>query len=113
MLTIEALEAAGYKKWNMGISAYAMFMYEKCVEDEIGKKYFIHVDVFDSYPNQEPGTHNFSPQVQYRDEKDTVPTVNMSYLGRHPNDYTVEDIENFFDRAWLFMDKPYYERWEG
>ena len=112
MMTIEALEAARYKKFKMGVSRYDLFMYSKCSEDKIGKKYHIFIDVFDSYPHQKMGTYNFQPEVQFRDREDTAPTVNMTYLGKSPNGYTLEEIEDFFDRAWLFMDKPYYERFD-
>jgi len=112
MLTLEALEAAGYKSYPNTLSRYALYGMEKRIEDQFGTKYFIHVEVFESYPHQDPTTYNFDTTVQFRDcdhfELGKKPTVNMTYLD--DADTTIEDIEHFFERAWEFLDCPYYER---
>jgi hypothetical protein len=115
MLTLEALEAAGYKKFKSTLSMHALFGMEKRIEDQFGTKYFIHVEVFEPYPNQDREGYNFDVAVQFIDndyfEVGKKPTVNMTYLD--DADTTIEDIEQFFERAWLFMSCPYYERNEN
>ena len=110
MLTLEALEAAGYKKFKSTLSQYALFGMQKRIEDKLGTKYFINVEVFGPYPHQDPTTYNFDTTVQFIDnDKDSIaPVVNMAYLD---DEYTsIYDIEYFFERAWRFMGCPYYER---
>ena len=107
-LTIEALDAAGYNRYNMGVSGYALMLCQKRVYDKNGIKYHISVDVFGAHPGQPDGTFNFEPQVQFTDDDDHTPTVNMTYLD--DSETTVQDIEDFFERAWHFMGCPYYER---
>ena len=110
MLTLEALEAAGYKKFKNTLSQYSLFGMEKRVEDQFGTKYFIHVEVFGPYPHQDPTTYNFDTHVQFVDNDDIKPTINMTYIDNE--DTTIEDIEKFFERAWEFLGFPYYERHE-
>ena len=110
MLTLEALEAAGYEKFKNTLSQYSLFGMEKRVEDQFGTKYFIHVEVFGPRPNQEHPS--FDVMVQFKDYDHfgvgKKPTINMTYLD--DADTTIEDIEQFFERAWGFLGFPYYER---
>jgi hypothetical protein len=112
MITLEKLKAAGYVQFSMGVSGYALFLMDKRIEDEVGIKYSIHIDVFPAYPNQEPGTYNFRPQAQFNGMKDLSDraTANMIYLT--DKDTTIEDVEKFFEEAWVFMGCPYYERFQ-
>ena len=115
MLTLEALEAAGYKKFKSTLSQYALFGMEKRIEDQFGTKYFIHVEVFGPYPHQCPTTYNFDTTVQFIDndhfEVGKKPTINMTYIDDEHT--TIEAIEYFFERAWEFLGCPYYERNES
>lgn len=108
MITMGELCACGYVQYPMGVSGYALFLLQKQVDDEKGIKYHINIDVYGAYPNQEPGTFNFQPEVQFTNFSDTNPTVNMTYIT--DKNTTLSDIEDFFERAWEFMGKPYYER---
>ena len=112
MLTLEALEAAGYKSYPNTLSRYALYGMEKRIEDQFGTKYFIHVEVFEPHPHQDPESNNFDVAVQFIDcdyfEVGKKPTINMTYLD--DADTTIEDIEQFFEGAWEFLDCPYYER---
>lgn len=112
MLTLEALEAAGYKKYSNTLSQYSLFGMQKRIEDQFGTRYFINVEVFGPYPHQDPTTYNFDTTVQFVDcdhfEVGKKPTINMMYLD--DKDTTIEDIEKFYERAWEFLGFPYYER---
>lgn len=108
MLTLEALEAAGYKKYSNTLSQYSLFGMQKRIEDQFGTKYFINVEVFGPYPHQDPTIYNFDTTVQFTDDDDIKPTINMTYID--DADTTIEDIEKFFERAWEFLGFPYYER---
>jgi hypothetical protein len=112
MLTLEALEAAGYKSYPNTLSRYALYGMEKRIEDQFGTKYFIHIEVFEPLPHQDPESNNFDVAVQFIDndqfEVGKKPTINMTYLD--DADTTIEDIEQFFERAWEFLGFPYYER---
>ena len=112
MLTLESLGVAGYKPYGNTLSRYALYGMEKRIEDQFGTKYFIHVEVFEPYPNQDRESYNFDVAVQFIDndyfEVGKKPTINMTYLD--DADTTIEDIEEFFERAWEFLGFPYYER---
>jgi 20S proteasome alpha/beta subunit len=112
MLTLKALEDAGYRHHRNTLSQYSLFGMEKRIEDKFGTKYFIHIEVFGPTPHQDPTTYNFDPMVQFIDndyfEVGKKPTINMTYLD--DKDTTIEDIEEFFERAWEFLNCPYYER---
>jgi len=112
MLTLEALEAAGYKPHSNTLSRYALYGMEKRIEDQFGTKYFIHVEVFQPYPNQDREGYNFDVAVQFIDHDyfgvGKKPTINMTYID--DADTTIEDIEEFFEGAWGFLNCPYYER---
>jgi len=112
MITLKELEDAGYIRYKCSISQHAEFLMQKRVEDSNGTKYFISIDVYAAYPNQSPSTLNFEPHVQFVDNEPDDPflrpTVNMTYLD--DKNTMLQDVENFFERAWEFMGKPYYER---
>ncbi len=46
MLTLEALEAAGYKKFKSTLSMHALFGMEKRIEDQFGTKYLFMLKCF-------------------------------------------------------------------
>jgi len=110
-LTIEKFLSLGYTQHKPTSFDNYDILLQKRVDDEHGIKYYINVHVYDrinwiSFPKELP-RYGFEPEVQFR-EDERVPTVNMTYLCAL--DTTIEDIEKFYEGAWVFMDKPYYER---
>ena len=71
-------------------------MYQKCFEDEIGKKYFITVERWDYTPvargRNIPISYNFT--VQFNTQEDR--TLNIDCF----NGFDIESAENFFENIW-------------
>ena len=109
-LTFEAPEEAGYKKYPANGYKNADSLFQKRIDDEIGKKYFIDILCYDFRKFAHPNTDfSFEPHVQFRegsgDAVDVVLLLN--------EEKSLEEVEEFFDKMWKTLDKPYNERWEG
>jgi hypothetical protein len=110
MLTTQNWIDAGYRKFNHVYNGdYGL---QKLIKDEIGKRYFITVYVYEwfKYPNF-AGTRkvSFAPTVQFC--FDIKPTVNIDLI---INENTlIEEVEDVFNGYWEFNGKPYYEYYEG
>ena len=111
MLTIESLLAAGYKAY--GKSGAARFknaddLYQKCIRDDKGKKYYITIYMYDWRETVLPYRKiNFMPEVQFRDPSDKCPTIDVTYFD--DKNTTVESLESFFDSLWVWHGSNYYE----
>ncbi len=113
MLTVEQFLENGYKRFeNKGKQvSSADFGLQKRIEDDIGKKYFITVWVYDwtKYPwYNHPKKLSFAPDVQLQLQSGMH--VNMEMLLN--DDSTIEEIEAFFEKAWVEFDCQYYEKWD-
>lgn len=110
--------AAGYKEWkskqNMLFKMTEILM-QKCIEDSIGKRYFIDIYVYDNKEmKRTEGYENmpdfsFMPEVQFRDENGES-IMNCTCMGRKDS---IEDIEKFFHDVWFYLDYGYYRKWDG
>ena len=113
MLTIQDWLDAGYKRYDRDFLNKSDFLLQKRFDDEAGKKYFIDIWVYEhskqSYyrENLNIPAVSFQPEVQFRRDPDI--TMNVTFILNH--DSTIAEIEQQFECLWLFLEKPYYERW--
>jgi len=99
MLTIQDWIDQGYKKFHSSFKEYAAFGLQKLIQDEVGKKYYISVWVYEnskrSYFMEGMQEVSFAPDVQFRMHKEDgeeLPTVNMEFiLGNHSTIQEVDD----------------------
>lgn len=114
MLTEEAFITAGYKRYEQKHKS-CDYMLQKRIDDEHGKKYYIDIYVYDwrKYKDVNPALQDFtfSPEVQFRAFEEGKMTMNVSLLA-YADEHTIEVIEKEFEDMWLFLEKPYYRRWE-
>ena len=116
-ITVEDWIAAGYKKHSPGvIDRHAAFLLQKRFDDEVGKKYFITVYVYDRdlYPDhvKEHVAHiprfGFMPTAHFS-LGDNRPFFSIDMNGIESSEVTIADVEQYFERFWNFFDRPYYE----
>lgn len=115
MLTVQDWIEQGYKKFNSNFKEYADFGLQKLIKDDLGKKYYITVWV---YENSKKGFFregmqevSFSPDVQFRigelKGKEELPTVNMAFILNESS--TIQQVQEMIEGYWLSSSKPYYE----
>lgn len=114
MLTIQDWLDAGYKRYDGNHLNNSDFLLQKRFTDEAGKKYFIDVWVYE-HSKYEYYRRNsalppvaFQPEVQFQREVDM--TLNVTLLMN--NDSTITEVEQQVECLWLFLEKPYYSKWE-
>jgi len=90
---------------------------QKRIDDEIGKKFFIDVWVYDNKYYKETGKFpkdspdfSFQPEVQFYSKEDEPMFNCMCFMG---DKQSVEDVEEFFAELWAKMNLGYYERFES
>lgn len=113
MLTVKDFTDNGYKQFSNSNKAFnnSDFGLQKRIDDEVGKRYFITVWVYDwsKYPqHNQPNKLSFAPDVQLRLQNDMHINVQMLLN----QDSTVQDIESFYHEMWEKMNCQYYERTE-
>jgi hypothetical protein len=114
MLNISDWTNAGYKRFTFSsaINKNADFGLQKLFSDDIGKRYYITVYVYDrskypGYPWQEaePQQYGFMPTCHFLDGSDG-PFFNLEMNGT----FTISECEVWFNRAWEIFGKPYYRK---
>ena len=111
MLTVKDFTDNGYKQFpNSGLNN-SDFGLQKLISDEVGKRYYITVWVYDwtSYEKYHlPYEISFAPDVQLRLQNGMNFNVEMLL---NP-DSTIQNIEYFYNEMWEKFNCQYYERWE-
>ena len=113
MLTIQDWLDAGYKRYNGSRLKNADFLLQKRFDDANGKKYFIDVWVYEHSKHEYYIKNSaippvaFQPEVQFQRGEDMP--LNMTFIMN--NDSTIAEVEQQVECLWLFLEKPYYERW--
>lgn len=111
------LEAAGYK-WFKDHWKNSLRGFQKRFRDDKGTKYFItgyHWNFGVSYPDRADNRDEYSFDVQFTiDTGGKSKTIDLRYGADFlPNDYrpvtTLEEVEQFYENAWLQMGAEYYE----
>ena len=85
--------------------------WQKCFRDELGKKYFINVEVWDfqnSVFNNRIQAKEISFSANSQMETYSKQTFNCQLLSIK----TLEDLENFFETQWTSNVCKYYELFE-
>ena len=117
MITEEILLKKGYKKFinsyvkDTESDTYAC-SYQKRFDDEIGKKYFITLDLHDCYYALSIFTSEhiklWSVNVQFYIQKEA--TFKVEYFIY--DNTTIQMIEAFYEKLWGVMGCKYYEKWD-
>ena len=111
------LEAAGYK-WFEDHWKNSLRGFQKRFRDDKGTKYFItgyHWNFGVTYPDRAENRDAYSFDVQFTiDKGGKSQTIDLRYGADFlPNDYrpvtTLEEVEQFYENAWLQMGAEYYE----
>lgn len=114
MLTIQDWLDAGYKRYDNHAYKNADFLLQKRFDDSEGKKYYIDIWVYEhskhEYYSRNPALPpvSFQPEVQF--QRGDKMTLDMTFLMNQ--DSTIAEIEQEVECFWLFLEKPYYRRWE-
>lgn len=116
-LTPEDWEAQGYKRFNTTIKPLAVFGLQKRFDDEVGKRYFINVWVYDNttYMDRYEGWSrwSFQPEVQFNTTLENTFDVTLRHKNNEKWGVTpIEQVEEFFNVMWNRMKCGYYEKWE-
>jgi len=114
MLTTQDWLDASYRRYDGRNSNGADFLLQKRFDDAEGKRYFLSVWVWDNtqydFHKRNPSLPKMSyqPEVQFQRKEEI--TLNVTFLMNE--DSTIADVEQQAEKLWLFLDKPYYEKWE-
>lgn len=113
MLTVQDWLDAGYKRYNNHMYKSADFLLQKRFDDEIGKKYFIDIWVYEHfnkvYFSNNPGLKpvSFQPEVQFQRGED----MTLDFTLHMKQDSDIADVEQQVEHLWVLLEKPYYEKW--
>jgi len=114
MLIVQDWIDQGYKKFHSTFKEYSDYGLQKLIKDEVGKKYFITVWVYENskkgYFREGMQPTSFSPEVQfrmYKKDDEELPTVNMDFI--MDKNSTIQQIEDMIEGYWQYSNNPYYE----
>lgn len=123
MITIASLEQNGYRyfdntfKRSSNLSADQdpyKGLYQKCIQDTQGKKYFINFHCWD-FANSFAGHQNVDREMGFEGEiQINIPngdSVNIAYLGAGKRN--LNEIEAWFEKVWSSLGAQYYEKNEA
>ena len=107
-MTDKELELCGYRKYKNNILNNCDWYWARMVTDDVGKKYQIVVSVYDwRSHNLAQKNLTYQPEVQFGTHGEDR-SCNVTKLG----DCSVKEMEEFFYGLWVYLGKPYYEKWE-
>jgi hypothetical protein len=108
-LTVEDWLEAGYNRFDQvtHIKKYASFGLQKCIRDDLGKKYFITVYVYKMYDPNYGTITSFAPDAQFlNDESYAVNTEIIMHSST-----SIQDVEDVIEKLWIAVGQPYYSLW--
>ena len=116
-LTPEDWIDQGYKKFTSTLRPLAAYGLQKRFDDEVGKRYFITVWVYDNtaYMDKYEGWSrwSFQPEVQFNNTLENTFDVTLHHKNNEKWGVTpIEQVEEFFNVMWNRMKCEYYEKWE-
>ncbi len=105
----DLLLAAGYARWKKETD---VDHYQKCVKDEIGKKYYINAKMIDFSTNdKEMGKWwDFDVQLDTPLGSVHIQTVQWFNHSGYYSGRTIAEVEAYFETLFQFHGQPYYER---
>lgn len=108
-MTKEELVNAGYKRYSPSPidNECVTDLYQKCITDDIGKKYYINVKRWDfSIHGRKNETIGYETDVQFR-VKNTGEYTDIVCL----DGWSLEDIEKYYSDLWYTGMFRYYDKW--
>lgn len=103
-ISIEHLRNSGYHEWKLG-------HFQKRVENTIGIKYFIEIEII-SIPHGLSSMTVYGVSMQTADDHGNVINVELVQWFNDDGRYsgcTLEDAEAYIERFWEFNGNHYYE----
>jgi hypothetical protein len=109
MITTQQLIDAGYRKYTgQTEKQFSNVMYQKRVDDELGKKYFINVSEWDNHEYRlrysDMLDFSYEAGAQLTDDLGTVFNVELLC----PDN--IKSVEAFFEGLWVSKRCEYYEK---
>lgn len=111
MITKSILEDNDYKEFK-SITKDNNIFYQKCIKDELGKKYFININYFNIELENGKNHNGWEIKVQFQNiiiNKKEI-TKNVTYFGL-PEDIKIEELEELIEKDWKSLGKPYYQKY--
>lgn len=108
-MTKDTLIKAGYQRWQPSAidNECVTDLFEKCIKDNVGKRYFIHIRRWDfSRYEPTPTPPRYEATVQF--ELNNGDTIDVEYLC---GDWSIEDLEKFYADMWNLGWFKYHERY--
>lgn len=100
-------ESNGFKEYNPTEFSKAQYCFQKCYKDDIGKKYFIDINVYDfSFTSRISQNFLLEFEGQYY-QAGTHDALNITFLSWEL-DQCEKFIDDLFDKGVL----EHYETWE-
>ena len=110
----ELMLEAGYKAHhNHPFEKNAETSYQKCFQDDHGKKYFINANVYNLEEIQAGMGKWWDFDLHLETEKGAVHIKTAQWFndsGVHSG-RTIQDVEQYFEWLWQVHGSPYYERY--
>ena len=113
MLTNEDFINAGYTRYRPSpYNECVTDLFEKCVKDDYGKRYFIHVNRWDFTKYERNGrvNVNYESTVQLTLKDGCCINIDGLSIG---TDWTIEKMEEFYAELWDTGKFKYYEAFDA
>lgn len=112
MLTNQDFINAGYTRWRPApYNECVTDLFEKCIKDEYGKCYFIHVNRWDLSRYERNGKTNVNYESDVQFELKSGATINVKGFSVG-QDWTIEEMEQFYADLWNTDKFKHYEVYE-
>lgn len=109
-MTNQELLDAGYKRWNpSSYTECCTDLFQKCVSDDYGKRYFINIFRWDFSRYERKG---FETAPRYEAEVQFTHKNGQTVDSTCYNGWELEDIEKYYADLWALGWFKYYEKWE-
>lgn len=120
MIKLESWLEAGYRRYEVhdkGTSKLADFILQRRYDDDQGAKYFITTYCYDRMKYPEPhksmfidSPHGFMPSAHFQlGEGQPFFEIEMNSVEQMNS---ISEIEQWYDKFWTLLGKPYYEVFE-
>ena len=120
MVTISRsiLESNGYKCWKEYPEPHIVAQYQKCISDDLGKKYFININETTGWNpalSNDVSKHNFWPSVQFNiNINDSFHSINIQLVqwfnesGKYSN-ISIKQMEDKIEEIFISLNGQHYD----
>jgi hypothetical protein len=107
------LESAGYKYWHdtTGFKQFTQHMFQKCIKDDIGKKFYINIWHYDQRTYGETTLpESLCIEVQFQTLEGDILDGGVVNVELNTNKFEVAEV--YLENMWLVLGYDYYDKWE-